>query len=75
MADLSLYQWLVLALLSIVALFAVVISFGLDRSLEMMTRRLESALGEVRRAVDETNSEILLLRLAAENFPNDYRES
>ncbi len=52
MDDLSLYQWLVLGLLSIIAFCAAVIAFGLDRSLEAMTRRLEAALGEVSREIE-----------------------
>ncbi len=59
MDDFSLYQWLVLGLLSIIALSAVALVFGLDRSLEAMTRRLESALG----------------RKANEDSPTDDQES
>ncbi len=64
MDDLSLYQWLVLGLLSIIALCTVAVAYGLDRSLEAMTLRLESALGNVRRCAEETASEIRLLREA-----------
>ena len=59
MDDLSLYQWLVLGLLSIIAVCALMIVYGLDRSLEQMTRRLESALG----------------RRANEDSPTDSREA
>lgn len=52
MDDFSLYQWLVLGLLSIIAICALVIVYGLDRSLEAMTRRLETALGEARHRVE-----------------------
>ncbi len=58
MDDLSLYQWLVLALLSIIALCTVVIVYGLDRSLEAMTRRLEAALGEVRQEIENWTSDM-----------------
>ncbi len=75
MDDLSLYQWLVLGLLSIIALCAVAVAYGLDRSLEAMTQRLEIALADLRQHVEETASEIRSLRKATENPPNDYRES
>ncbi len=52
MDDLSLYQWLVLGLLSIIALCAVAVAYGLDRSLEAMTRRLEAALSEVHQEIE-----------------------
>jgi hypothetical protein len=52
MDEFSLYQWLVLGLLSIIALCAGVITlmlgWGLDSNMEKMTRRLESAIGRVR---------------------------
>ena len=44
MDDFSLYQWLVLGLLSIIAVCALVGVYGLDRSLEQMTKRLENAI-------------------------------
>ena len=53
MDDLSLYQWLVLGLLSIIALCAAVVVLGLDRSLETITRRLEVALGKVRQEIEK----------------------
>lgn len=52
MDDFSLYQWLVLGLLSVIAFCAAVIAFGLDRSLEAMTRRLEAALSEVHQEIE-----------------------
>ena len=58
MDDLSLYQWLVLGLLSIIALCAVVVAYGLDRSLEAMTQRLEAALGEVRQEIENLASDM-----------------
>ena len=56
MDDFSLYQWLVLGLLSIIALSAVALVFGLDRSLEAMTRRIEAALGEVHYEIENWTS-------------------
>ena len=53
MGDFSLYQWLVLGLLSIIALGTMAVACGLGRTLESMTRRLEAALGEVRREIAE----------------------
>ena len=63
MDDFSLYQWLVLGMLAAVTLCVGVIAFssGLDRSLEDVTRRLESALGRVRKEVEKGTSEIELL--------------
>ena len=58
MDDLSLYQWLVLGLLSIIALCAVAVAYGLDRSLEAMTRRLEAALGEVHQEIENLTSDV-----------------
>ena len=58
MDDLSFYQWLVLGLLSIIALCAVVVAYGLDRSLEAMTQRLEAALGEVRQEIENLASDM-----------------
>ena len=58
MDDFSLYQWLVLGLLFIIALCAIIIAFGLDRSLEAMTRRLEAALGEVRQEIENLASDM-----------------
>ena len=52
MDDLSHYQWLVLGLLSIIALCAISVAYGLDHSLEPMTRRLEAALGKVRQEIE-----------------------
>ncbi len=49
MDDISLYQWLVLGLLSIIALCALVVVYGLDRSLEAMTKRLENAISGLRK--------------------------
>ncbi len=67
MDDISLYQWLVLGLLSIIALCALVITYGLDRSLEQMTRRLESALGRRANLEPQPNS--------VEESPTDSRET
>lgn len=58
MDDFSHYQWLVLGLLSIIALSTMVIVFGLDRSLEAMTRRLEAALGEVHQEIENLASDM-----------------
>ena len=52
MDDISLYQWLVLGLLSIIAICAMGLAFGLGSSLEDVTRRLEAALGEVSREIE-----------------------
>jgi hypothetical protein len=52
MGEFSFFQWLVLGLLSIIALCAVAVACGLGRSLEAMTRRLEAALGEIRREIE-----------------------
>lgn len=54
MDDFSLYQWLVLGMLSAITLCVGVIVFGLDRSLEAMTRRLESALERVREEIEKS---------------------
>ena len=53
MDDLSLYQWMVLGLLSIIALCALVVVYGLDRSLEAMTKRLENAINSLRKRDEE----------------------
>ncbi|MBL6935045.1 MAG: hypothetical protein ISR48_06485 [Alphaproteobacteria bacterium] len=47
MDDFSLYQWLVLGLLSVIAILLWAIATGLDRSLEAMTQRIELALADV----------------------------
>ncbi len=52
MDDFSLYQWLVLGLLSIIALCALGLAFGLERSLEAMTQRLETALEDVANRIE-----------------------
>ena len=81
MDDFSLYQWLVLGLLSIIALCAGIITlmlgFGLDSNMEMRTRRLESALGRVRDEVEhlriEINSATALADDSADFLDDDTR--
>ena len=58
MDDFSLYQKLVLGLLSIIALCALALVYGLDRSFEGMTLRLEAALGEVRQEIENWTSDM-----------------
>ena len=71
MDDFSLYQWLVLGMLSVVALCAVVVVYGLDRSLEAMTGRLERALERVYEEVEKSTIEIRLLNETIQNHSND----
>ena len=56
MDDFSLYQWLVLALLSVIVLMIWAAGTSIERNLERNTERLESALAELR---DEQDSEHL----------------
>ena len=58
MDDFSLYQWLVLGLLSIIAMCTAGVAYGLDHSLEAMTRRLEAALGKVRQEIENLASDM-----------------
>ena len=44
---------MVLGLLSIIALCALVVVYGLDRSLEAMTKRLENAINSLRKRDEE----------------------
>ena len=48
MSEFSLYQSLVLGMLTIIALCALSMTFGLDRSLEKFCQRLERALEDLR---------------------------
>jgi len=52
MDDFSLYQWLVLGLLSVIAICAFWVAIGLYHSLEVMTQRLEGPLKDVRRELE-----------------------
>ena len=48
MDEFSMYQWLVLGLLVLVAFPGWVTIFAMDRNLEDVTRRIEAALGEIK---------------------------
>ncbi len=47
MDDFSMYQWLVLGLLVLIAFPGWVTIFAMDRNLEDVTRRIEAALREI----------------------------
>ena len=67
MDDFSLFQWLVLGLLSVIALLVAAICFGLDRSLEAMTQRIEFALMDVCNEIGH--------QVAEANRPKDIEEN
>ena len=48
MDEFSMYQWLVLGLLVLIAFPGWVTIFAMDRNLEDVTRRIEAALGEIK---------------------------
>ena len=48
MDEFSLYQWLVLGLLALIAFLIWAVGTGVEKDLQDMTRRLESAIGRVR---------------------------
>ena len=58
MSEFSLYQSLVLGMLSIITLCALSMTFGLDRSLEKFCQRLEKALEDLRLETENVNSAI-----------------
>jgi len=62
MEDFSTFEWAVVAPLFVIMCCTIASAFGIDRSLEKMTRRLESALGEIRLQTEEVKSEIQTLR-------------
>ncbi len=48
MDEFSMYQWLALGLLVLIAFPGWVAIFAMDRNLEDVTRRIEAALGEIK---------------------------
>ena len=49
MDEFSIYQWSVLVPLWVMMICVIIITFGLDKSLEQMTRRIELAIADLKR--------------------------
>ena len=52
MDDISIFQWLVLGLLSLIAFMIWAIAGGMDRNMEALTRRNEDAASSIRVAIE-----------------------
>ena len=51
MADFSLYQWLVLGLLSLIAFLIWAVGTGIERDLKDVTQRIEMAVETIRQEI------------------------
>lgn len=72
MDDFSLYQWLVLGLLSLIAFLIWAVGMGIDHNLRIMVQRLERALAEIREETEKVHLEIGAFYRSTQDYFVDF---